>query len=480
MSTTDQGSLSKNSIGLAQGVFQALTHMGPAAGVASSLLVAVSFAGAATPLAVVLTLAVVLLVGVAIGSLARVFSTAGGLADYAERVFGPRAGVFVSWLYAPLELLIAPIVLIFFGKFVSDTLDTTLHVSFPWWGVVIITAAFICFINIRGVKQSTTAGLVLGTAEIVIFVGLAVWILVVRAQDATLAVFDPGNAITPGWSGIFKAVVFSILAFQGFETAAPLAEETRDPRRTIPRTVMYSALGCGAFYLLCSYAAVLGWGFGTMGTFASSASPWIDLARTFWGPAWILILFALLNSFVGNINAGTIAASRIVFSLGRSGRLPAQFGRIHPVHATPAFTIYVQTGFSVVLAILLGSLLGPLEAFTLLGALITVLAIIIYAITCLACIRYYAKVPNKDLQTVALRIVAPAVAVVILLAPLYFQFFPWPSYPASLGNLAAIILVAVAAVSALLPASGRRDGAGDVAVPVPGELSPDAAAGRVS
>ncbi|GAA2753984.1 APC family permease [Amnibacterium kyonggiense] len=450
--------LSTGTIGLTQGVFQALTHMGPAAGVASSLLVAVSFAGAATPLAVILTLVVVLLIGIAVGSLARVFSSAGGLAAYVEQVLGRRAGIFVSWLYAPLELLIAPIVFIFFGQFLSGALQSSLGIAVPWWVFAVLAAVFVCVVNVRGVKQSTTAGVVLGLAEVVIFVALAVWIIVAQWNDNTLAVLDPSRALDPGWSGIFKAVVFSILAFQGFETAAPLAEETRDPKRVIPRTILYSALACGAFYLICSYAAVLGWGADRMGSFASDASPWIVLAQRFWGPVWLLVLFALINSFLGNANAGTTAASRIVFALGRAGRLPRRFAEVHPVHRTPTFSIYFQTVFGIVLTVVVGLLLGPTAAFSVIGAVITVFAIVIYIVTCAACIRYFTKEPRDRGFNVVLHVIVPAVAIVILLAPLWFQFVPWPDYPGNIGNAVAILLIAVALVSALL--TGRRAPAG--------------------
>ncbi|MCV7254317.1 APC family permease [Mycobacterium hackensackense] len=461
-------SLNSNSIGLVPGVFQALTHMGPAAGVASSLLVAVAFAGPATPLAVLLALIVILLVGVAIGSLARVFSSAGGLADYVEQCLGKRAGAFVGWLYAPLELLIAPIVLVFFGQFLSGTINAAAGVDIPWWVFVIPAALLVCLLNIRGVQQSTATGVVMGAAEIGTFLVLAVWMIVAGGHHNTLAVFNPANALEPGWTGIFKAVVFSILAFQGFETAAPLAEEVKDPRRTIPRTIMYSAVACGAFYVLCSYASVIGWGFDDMANFATADSPWIDLAHKFWGPAWVLVLLALFNSFLGNINAGTIAASRIVFAFGRMGRLPARFGSTHPTHATPTFAIYFQTGVSIIVALGLGLILGPVTTFSVLGALITVFAIIIYIMTCLACIKYHLTDRAERGTNIVLHVVFPGLAIAILLAPLYFQFIPWPEYPGNLGNIAAIVVIGCAAAAALL-ANFRGEPASVLAAP---DLSP--------
>ncbi len=80
-------------------------------------------------------------------------------------------------------------------------------------------------------RLSTRAGIVLGIFEIGIFAALAIWMILSNAGDLTLQTFDPTNAET----GTFKGMVFCILAFIGFESSAPLAEEARDPRRTIPR-----------------------------------------------------------------------------------------------------------------------------------------------------------------------------------------------------------------------------------------------------
>jgi len=125
--------LSAGSIGLPQALFQSVTHMGPAAGIASSLLVAISFAGPTMPLAIGLAMIVCLLIATAVAQLARHVTTAGGLADYVEAGLGPRAGRFAGWLYPVLELLIAPIVFMVLGQILAGVFDRDLGVTAPWW-----------------------------------------------------------------------------------------------------------------------------------------------------------------------------------------------------------------------------------------------------------------------------------------------------------------------------------------------------------
>ena len=67
----------------------------------------------------------------------------------------------------------------------------------------------------------------LGIFEIGIFAALAIWIILSNAGDLTLQTFDPTNAEAGTFNGIFKGMVFCILAFIGSESSAPLAEEAR-------------------------------------------------------------------------------------------------------------------------------------------------------------------------------------------------------------------------------------------------------------
>src|SRR2546425_12180061 len=90
------GTLQKDAIGLAPVLFQSITHMAPAAAVAFSIIFAVTYAGGATPLAVVLALVECLLVAVSLGPLPRPLPSAGGgLHDNGARA-PPGGGLFCA------------------------------------------------------------------------------------------------------------------------------------------------------------------------------------------------------------------------------------------------------------------------------------------------------------------------------------------------------------------------------------------------
>ena len=118
------------------------------------------------------------------------------------------------------------------------------HWSGQWVIWVCVMAAIVFLLTYRDIRISTTAGVILGAFEIAIFGALAVWMIISNAGDLNLQPFNPHHA-DGGWNGVFRGMVFAILAFIGFEAAAPLGEEAKHPRHTIPRAVVGSAVAIG-------------------------------------------------------------------------------------------------------------------------------------------------------------------------------------------------------------------------------------------
>ena len=125
------GTLQKDAIGLAPVLFQSITHMAPAAAVAFSIIFAVTYAGGATPLAVLMALIACLLVAISIGQLAKHLPSAGGLYTYSARGLHPTAGFFVAWGFMLAEPLVAPLLYLIFGNVIGVFL--TNHFNTPTW-----------------------------------------------------------------------------------------------------------------------------------------------------------------------------------------------------------------------------------------------------------------------------------------------------------------------------------------------------------
>lgn len=446
--------LQEHSLGFAQVLFQSITHMAPAAAVAFSLLVGFSFAGPALPLSVLLALGVALLIANSVGQLAKQMPSAGGLYTYTSRALGPKIGFLVGWAFLLAEPLVAPLLYLVFAATTADVFQSRLGLNIPWWAWVLVAALLVFYLTYFGVRLSTNAGIALGIFEIAAFLALGVYMIFAAGNNNTLAVFNPANSLEGTWSGVFKGMVFSILAFIGFEAAAPMGEEARNPRRTIPRVVLASALVIGLFYLVSAYASVMGWGFGRMGSYAENPDPWTAMATTYWGVGWVIIFLAIANSAIANANAGVNAATRVVYAMGRINVLPGVFGRTHPEHRTPHVAIIAQSILALAVALVLGAAFGPVGGFSIIATMVTIVVILVYMTVCLSSIVFYLR-ERRDQFHVLLHGVFPVLAILILFAPLYYQFVPLPDYPVRLGNYFAVAWIVLGFLALGLAAAWR-------------------------
>jgi amino acid transporter len=425
----DGAGLQRDAIGLAPVLFQSITHMAPAAAVAFSIIFAVTYAGGATPLAVILALVACLTVAISIGQLARYLPSAGGLYTYSARGLHPGVGFFVAWGFMLAEPIVAPLLYLIFGNVISVFLNS--HFGTPTWLWAPFAAAAgigVWILVYRGVRISTRAGVVLGAFEIAVFLALAITLIISAGSNNTLSVFSPNTGNAHGWGSVFAGMVYTVLAFIGFEAALPLAEETKDPRRTIPRAVILSCVLIGVFYLICYYAAMVYFGphvaaDPTKGFFAfNGGDPWDGMANKVWGPISILVLLAIVNSAFANSSAGANAASRVGFALGRVGILPRALAQVHPRYKTPYIAVHVQGALGILVAIILGFALGgPLLAFALLGTIATLIIVLIYILTNLSNLVFFIREHRGEVSPIW-NVVVPILGTLIFIPVLLAAF----------------------------------------------------------
>jgi amino acid transporter len=396
-SAAHSGGLARDAIGLREVLFQSITHMAPAAAVAFSIIVGAGFAGGALPLAVVFALIACLSVAFCIGELARHLPSAGGMYTYVARGIHPAAGFLVAWGYAFAEPLGAPLLYLIFGNVVAGTLSASLGWSADlWWIWALVAAVSVLALGYYGITISTRAGTALGLFEIVVFAALALWLIIQAGGDNSLTVFTTGAAQVKGFEGlvgVFAATISSILAFIGFEAAAPLAEEARDAKRTIRQAVVFSCLGIGLFYVFTTYAATVYFGPDKMEGFASfgGGNPWDGLARQAWGVGWVLVFLAVANSAIANANAAANAATRTWFAMGRIRLLPVSLERLHPQWKSPVTAVWIQFIVGVVVSLGLGFKYGVLPAFVLVATILTAVIVLIYIAVNISCTIFYLR-----------------------------------------------------------------------------------------
>jgi amino acid transporter len=447
--------LAREAIGLREVFFQSVTHMAPAAAVAFSIIVGANFAAGALPLSVIFALVGCLLVALSIGQLAKHLPSAGGFYTYTSRGLHPYIGFLVAWGYAFVEPLIAPALYLIFGNVVAGTLQEQYGWRFSlWWWIAALAAAVAVFLlGYFGIQLSARTGTLLGVFEIVVFTLLAFW-LIAKADHNTLSVFGTKFATVQGFTGISGVIagsVYTILAFIGFEAAAPLAEEAKDPRRTIGRAVVFSCIGIGVFYVLTTYAATAFFGPARFAAFPAfhGGNPWDGLARMAWGAGWVLVFLAIANSAIANSNAGSNAATRTLFSMGRIRLLPRALAQVHPRWRSPHVAVWLQLVIGVGVSLWLGGQYNsPFIGFAILGTIIGAVVIAIYMAVNLSCLVYYWREQRSEfnwflhgvIPLAGIAAFVPAFLVAIGIGGSVFSFISPLPYPFSVvGPVVGIV-----------------------------------------
>ena len=412
---------------------QGIGHTAPATAILLTLPITTSYAGAAAPLAYLVAFVLVLMLGAGLTQLARHLPSAGGYYTYISRTVHPRAGFLSAWLfflYAPVTPAFS---LAMMGFVLQSSLGTAYGIVFPWWLFLLLGTGFTFWVTYRGIEVSAAALMILGVLEMGIVLLLAAWGLFVPGPGGVdLSAFNPANAV--GQPGLFAlGVIFSIFALTGWEGVAPLAEESANPRRVVPRALVGTIVIMGTFLVFTAWGILVGWGTLDLQaiTDAKDKPPFelpLVLARRFWGPGWLLVLFALLNSMVAVSVATGLVSTRMWYAMARSGSLPAWLTAVHARHQTPVNAVAFQTLLTLLVGLGLGFWIGPDQEFYLMGEVLTLALALIYTAGNLGVFLYYRRQRRDEFRPLW-HALLPLISSAAVLGVAYLSVVEWPPPP---------------------------------------------------
>jgi amino acid transporter len=304
-------------------------------------------AGTSAALAVLLAAVGMFAIGWIVAQYAKRIHAAGSLYDYVSNGLGKTMGAAAGWLYYGGTIILTTGLGVLIGGYVHDNLLPVweIDLDLPIWVWDSIFALLLFGVLYFGVKISTRVQLTL--ALISIAVVLIFFITVIAdlgsANDVAKA-FDPTPS-PDGFTGILFGVLYGVLIFVGFETAANLAEETAEPKRSIPRAVLGAVVIVSIFYLIAAYVEVAGFGFDlsviTSPEVAGAplfalGAPGSPAGSEFWLKILLLVVFLdMLAVYVG----AAVASTRGVFAMARDRRLPKMAASVSKRYGTPVGAI---------------------------------------------------------------------------------------------------------------------------------------------
>ena len=251
-------------------------------------------AGFSTPASIVLGSIGSIGLAYVIAIYARRYAGAGAIFEYLSHAVHNSFGIFSGAVYLLGTLFLgAGGIYIGLGFLIQGFFQAHIHTSIPWWtgGAACLIIAFV--LNHYGVRIAIRGVLLLATISSIPFLILAIVIVAKGGVGGnTLAVFSPSET---SWNAVFNGILFAVTLFIGFEAAASIAEETENPRKSIPIAVVGAVALSAALYVFVTYAATIGFGKAALekGAWFASPSPMGDLATTYVGN-WLSVLIDLV------------------------------------------------------------------------------------------------------------------------------------------------------------------------------------------
>lgn len=254
--------------------------------------------------------------------LAAAYPKAGGAYEYGYQVLTPWAGFAAGWMFLASKLAAAGTVALGLAGYLDVLLPGVPPRLLAVGAVVVFTA-----LNYAGIRRSSTANLVIVTLS----VGSLLLLAAVGLPNVQAEPFQP---LMPfGWGSLFQASAILFFAFTGYARIATLAEEVREPERTIPRAVVITISGAILLYLLVAIVAV-----GVAGgpALAAAAAPLHEVARLV-APGAVATIVAAggITAMLGVLLSQLLGLSRMTFAMARNGDLPRPLSAVDAASGVP-------------------------------------------------------------------------------------------------------------------------------------------------
>jgi amino acid transporter len=355
-------------------------------------------------------------------------TNAGAFFAYVGRGLGRNAGTgsaFVSIVaYVTIQLAIYG----FFGGIMAGQGAALLGIDMPWYvwsGIawVLVTALSLLSIDV-GAKVLGTLMLL----EVISLLIAGIAILINNAGSMNFAAsFSPENIFIGGFAGgAGIALAFALASFIGFEATAIYGEESKDPKRTVPRATYWAVGLITTVFAIVSFAMVTGLGSATVVDRvaeiseggANPAAVLFFLVNENVGPWLVTVMeWLVVSSLFAGLLAFQNANARYVFALGRAGVLPASLGKTNASGAPTGGVIVTSVlAAAVILLFVIQGLDPVLNLFFWMSAVTAIAIMVVEILVSIAVIRYFMQNPGTHWFKA---IVAPALSALALSGGLY-------------------------------------------------------------
>jgi APA family basic amino acid/polyamine antiporter len=309
-----------------------------------------AIAGGASWIAFAAALFVAGLTALSYAELGSRFPKSGGEAYFCEQGLGsPKMALIVGWLVLCSGVVSMATVARAFSGYLLEMFGSASPLSLSL--VAALFLMVIAMINFWGIRQTSFLNIIFTIIEVsgLMIVLIAGFYFISGSAGETPA---PGSATaieTVGWTAILQAGALAFFAFIGFEDMVNVAEEVKEPRRTLPLAILVAVVIAGSIYMLVIWVATRVVPPAELG---ASQAPLMEVvaraAPSF--PLWIfslIALFAVANTGLLNF----VTASRLLYGMAGQKLVPSWFDKLHPKTQTPHRTTFALLLVAMILAV---------------------------------------------------------------------------------------------------------------------------------
>jgi APA family basic amino acid/polyamine antiporter len=343
------------------------------AGIFVVLGIAIGYAGPAIIISMIIAGIVASFTAFSFAELGSAIPKEGGVYEYAHEMISPSVGFIVGCLWVFAQIVAGTAISLGFASYFVAV--------FPLFSIKIVAvsiALLLTGLNLVGIKKSATVNNILVLTKIVIlclFIGIGIF----HINSSNYSPFTPNGSF-----GILQGAAFIFFAYLGFGRIATLGGEVKNPKRTLPLSILFALAICVILYILTGIVAT---GLQDYRILAESGSPIADAAKVMGNFTLVAIIsFGALIATASVLLTNLIGLSRVSFEMARNGQLPKYIAKVHSRFGTPYISILAMGALTAALAFFLD--LKQTAAITSFSILSTHVALNYSAI------RLRKKIPN--------------------------------------------------------------------------------------
>lgn len=281
--------------------------------------------------------------------LSTAFPSAGGEYHFIQRAYGRSLAFLYGW--ARMTVIVAGSIAIFaflFGDYMSRVFNLGTHSSAIWAALVV---AALTAVNYLGIREGKATQNIFTVVEVCGLVLIIVAGLVLAPEPAVSGTVPQGGG-QPWYmgAGIGTAMLFVLFTYGGWNDAAYISAEVRDPTRNMVRALLLAIAIVTVLYVLVNLAYLKGLGYHAMSRSDAVAA---DLLKAVWGGTGeVVISFAIAVAALTSVNGSMIVGARSNYALGRDWPLLGFLGKWHDASGSPRTAMLVQGGIALALVAL--------------------------------------------------------------------------------------------------------------------------------